>query len=204
MKVWTPFLIAVLSVFVLSAAYGQTRPSPVPAAATALAMKSLTAIERSWVMPPSVKGESDCVMLGRDRSGPGDWRVLVLTGGAKPRVAWDSRSLQLDGYLHGKSADTVSVRDAQDEGYLITFKGCPPRRCYDGVFGYAVYVSRLRRAFVAQVTTILLNRNAFNYSIAYNPPAGIPEAYRNTLQLMICAESGISEPAKLPIKCPGR
>ena len=204
MKPWKPCLIVVTFLLVLASAHAQTPPSPVPAAATALANRYLRSVERSWVIPPAAGEEPDCVMLGKDRSGSGDWRVLVLTGGARPKVAWDSRRLQLDGYFKGKGAETVTVRNARDGGYLIAMRGCAPHRCYDGVFGYAVYASGPRRAFTAQVTTLLLNRNAFDYSVTYDPPIGLPEQYRSALQGMICADPGISEPGKLRIKCPGR
>ena len=175
-----------------------------PAAATALAMKYLAAIERSWVIPSALKGQSDCVMLGRDRGGSGDWRVVVLAGGDRPRVAWDSQRLQLGGYLKATSSDGITVRNAQDEGYLITIRGCAPHRCYDGLFGYAVYVSKLRRAFIAHVETRMSSRGNFDYAVTYDPEAGVPDEYRSTLHRMICADPGISEPAKLPVRCPGR
>lgn len=204
MKTWKIVLTVVVSALALSSAYAQTQPSPVPAAATALATRYLRAIERSWVMPPAPNGESDCVMLGRDRSGSGDWRVLVLTGAARPRVAWDSQRLQLGGYFTGTSAETVTLKNDEHEGYLIAIKGCARRRCYDGAFGYAVYVGTLKRAFVARVTTRLSNRNVADYSVAYDPQAGVPAEYRTVLNRMICAEPGISEPGKLPFTCPGR
>jgi hypothetical protein len=204
MNSWKPVLTVIMVALAMSSARAQTQPSPVPAAATALAMRSLRSIDHSWVVAPTGKGASDCVMVGRERGGSGDWRVLVLTGGDRPKVTWDSQRLSMGGYFRGPKSDVITVRNDQEEGYLITIRGCAPRRCYDGLFGYAVYVSKLRRAFTAQVSTLLLNRNAFHYTVTYNPPESVPAEYRSALDRMICAEPGISEPAKLPIKCPGR
>jgi hypothetical protein len=140
--------------------------------------------------------------LGGDRVSKGlGWRIIVVTGGDHPALVWDSGSHQKDGSFAVMSGDDFNVSVSGPADYDITFQGCAAHNCGDGQLGYAVYARRLRRVFVAHVTTDWAGNHPVTYTVAYDPPTGIPAAYQAELQRMICTDNGVTMKAKLPFDC---
>jgi len=180
--------------FLPSTLIGQGSPVILPAA-TSLASRYLQDLDRTESLP-SLDGRKDFVFVGHSRDRYGAWRVIVVVGTAKPRVAWDSFSLR-DSYFYAMGSSSIDTESDGADGYTVTLRGCAPHQCYDGRIGFALYSSKNHRVYISHVTT----RDDDSYKVTYYPKAGIPETYRSQLDRMICADSGISRRAALPLKC---
>src|SRR5713226_2896561 len=117
--------------------------------ATTLANQYLRAIETTASFPTANGGE-DFVFVGHSRGQSGGWRVIVVAGHAKPRVAWDSSVLH-DPYLNVTGLSFINMEADGSDGYIITLRGCVPHQCADGRMGFAVFTSHHGRAYISHV-----------------------------------------------------
>jgi hypothetical protein len=175
---------------------GQEQASPVvsPAAAS-FASRYLQAVDKSFSFP-SADGGEDFVFVGHSRGQSSGWRVIVVAGSRKPRLAWDSFTLN-DPYLNVIGLSSISAEANGLNGYTVALRGCIPHECADGRIGFAVYASSSQRAYRSHVLT----KDDGSYGVTFYPKSGIPESYRSQLDRMMCTDSGISQPSALPVKC---
>ena len=166
-----------------------------PDKAIRLAKRYLQTIDRS-VSFAAGSGAQDIVFVGHSSDGSDGWRVLVVEGGGKPKVVWDSFSLN-DSYFDSMGSSSIHYYAEGENGFVVTLRGCAPHQCFDGRLGFAAYVSRLRRVYISHVLT----RENGSYEITFHPKSGVPDAYRAKLIQMMCSDSGISQPSALPINC---
>ncbi len=166
-----------------------------PAAAT-LAMRYLRSIDRSASFPSTGNRRTDFIFFGSSRRPLRGWRTIVIGGSEKPRLVWDSFSLH-DPYLVVTAPDLMNIEDDGRDGYEISLRGCAPHQCADGRIGFAIYASQTRRTYIGHIST----RDDGSYDVTYYPKSGMPDAYRDELDEMMCSDNGISRPSTLPIKC---
>jgi len=193
----TLLLVASAAAFAAPCAAQEVVPSIPSRAATSLAHRFLRTIDTSFTFLVS-PNDTDYVVAGTSRRGFGV-RLLVIVGGAHPRVAWDDDSL----WRHDPDFELSSLQeiDADADGpgnYVVTTSGCARHECADGDIGFAVYASRTHRLYTADVDT----RSDGSYEVSYRPRAGLPRPYQLRLIQMMCSYNGITRPSTLPVKCP--
>ncbi len=180
----------------------QSATPPTPPAITKFAKRYLRSIE--YTNPYDSPGGHgfDFIFLGDSRSHGGGWRVIVVRGSnSKPRLVWDSNSLSHDDYFSSNGLPDLDSDADGSDGYIVTWRGCVPRNCGDGRLGFAVFSSRTNQTYVSHVTT----KDDGSYVVTYYPKSGIPDVYHNHLDRMMCSlGNGVSDPSKLPVKCPNR
>jgi hypothetical protein len=164
-------------------------------AATVIATRYLHDVENTKSFT-SGDGREDFVFVGNSRSSSGAWRVIVV-GGTKPRVIWDSFSLLHDSYFYVIGLSSIESESDDQNGYIVTLRGCAPHQCSDGKIGFAIFASRTGRTYLSHVTT----KEDGGYEVTYYPKSGIPEDYRRKLDDSMCSDNGVSRPSTLPIKC---
>lgn len=192
-------LSAILIWFVPLILNGKEPQSPPNSqAATAVATRYLRDVKRTNSFT-SGGGREDFVFVGNSRSSFGAWRVIVV-GGAKPRVIWDSFSLLHDSYFDVTGLTSIESEPDDQNGYVVTLRGCAPHQCSDGKIGFALFASQTGRTYISHVTT----KDDGGYEVTYYPKSGIPENYRRKLDDSMCSDNGVSRPSALPIKCVGR
>lgn len=167
--------------------------------ATAVAMKYLRAVVQSDSISSNDGQYDDFIFIGSSRDRFRGWRVIVVSGSKRPRVLWDSYTLR-DWYFDVTASSGIDYDSNGPNGYIVTLRGCVPHQCADGRIGFALYASHMHRVYVSHVTT----RDDGSYAVTYYPKSGIPATYRDRLDRMMCSDNGITEPSKLPLKCPAR
>ena len=189
-------LMAIMCVSTAALNGQEPTSSTIPKAATSLGMQSLRTIEKSTSFP-SREGRPDAfIFVGESRNPPTGWRIIVVEGTETPHVMWDSFALH-NSYLDVTAPTFINSEADGRNGYIVTLRGCVPHQCGDGRIGFALYASQSRRTYVAHVST----REDNSYRVTYYPKSGIPDTYRRKLDEMVCADNGVSQPSKLPIKC---
>jgi hypothetical protein len=189
--------VVFLFFFVVS---GQEPSSSAPSnGATALAKKYLGTVERSMSFPSTEGGSQDVIFVGQSLHPPHGWRIVVVSDQEKYRLVWDSFALH-DAYLDVTGLSSINTEADGHDGYIVTWRGCVPHQCSDGRIGFALYSSKNHQTYRAHVATLDDN----SYRVAYYPASGIPDEYREKLDEMLCSDNGISQPARMPIKCPAR
>lgn len=162
--------------------------------AASVAMRYLGSIDKSASFLLGKNQGEDVVFVGHSITQ--GWRVVIVHRDAKLRAIWDSASLK-DPYFTVTALNSIEIRADQNEGYIVTIRGCVPHQCADGKIGFAVYASKTRQTYIAHIVT---NEDG-SYRVSYKPRGGLPAAYRVELDRMMCTDNGISRRTILPISC---
>jgi hypothetical protein len=161
-----------------------------------LVLRYLSHIDQSKSFSSSSGRGSDYVFIGTSRTHFGGWRAISIAGDTVPRIVWDSFTLH-DSYLSVIGRNGINAEATENGSYIITIRGCAPHQCSDGRIGFALYASQTHKTYIAHMTT----QDDGAYRVTYAPRAGIPDAYRDELNQMICKDNGISQPSTLPLSC---
>ena len=171
--------------------------------AVALAKRYLSSIQVSQAFPSTGHGGKDVVYVGYAPHSSSKWKIVIVKDGKDPRLVSVSSSF-FDTYFALPGFVDVDIKKDEQE-FLVLLQGYLPRKTDDGQTGIGLYDSGDHQFYrVHVVPSYDSSHQLISYDVTYNPEAGIPTRYRDKLNEIICADAAITEPSKLPIKCPAQ